>query len=141
MKRTTLSAQTASRPAIAEALAPTGHPHPLLTEQPRRHPDTEQPFAATQRAIAGAVNEALAGLVDHPRDLAEQLHAAVDDASAQHLARPDVGDMQLDEARSSEAISTAWEAMDRALALSTDRASTVRALRNVLNMAIAEAGA
>ncbi|WP_327430940.1 hypothetical protein [Streptomyces sp. NBC_01236] len=131
---------TPAKNAIATALEATGHPHPLLADEARRHPDTEQPLTASQRAIAEAVNEALAGLTTHPRDVAEQLHRAVDDASAQHLARPDVGDMQLDEARSSEALSTAWEAMDRALALSTDRALTARALRNVLNMAIAEAG-
>ncbi|MGW1363514.1 hypothetical protein ACWCQP_39620 [Streptomyces chartreusis] len=140
MKRTTLGRPDASSPAIAAALAPTGHPHPLLAEQAREHPTTHTPAEAAAIA-AQTVAASLAGLTTNPRNVAELLHVAIDDAQAEHLARPEVGGFPLDEARGYEAFSTAMEAMTRALALTADRRSTARALRNALAMAIDEAGA
>ncbi|MCZ4516726.1 hypothetical protein O3Q52_53240, partial [Streptomyces sp. ActVer] len=99
----------------------------------------ENAVAAASDAIRAAVTMALAGLTTQPRDVARQLHEAIDDAQAEHLALPTVGGMSLEEAESSEAVSTAWEAMARALASSADRDLTVGALRGALRMAVEEA--
>ncbi|MFD9445916.1 hypothetical protein ACFWBR_35020 [Streptomyces sp. NPDC060006] len=91
-------------------------------------------------AIAEAQRLRLAGLITNPHDFAEQLHEAIDDAQAEHLARPDVGGFSADEARGHEAFSTAWEAMRRTLDLSKDPAGTARSLRTVLDRLASEAG-
>jgi hypothetical protein len=91
--------------------------------------------------IADVVRASLAGLTTNPRDVAESLHTAIDDAQAEHLARPDVGGFPLDEARALEAFSTAMYATVRALALTKDVRHTARALRNMIAMCIDEAGA
>lgn len=101
----------------------------------------ENAVAAATDAIRAAVTMALAGLTTNPRDVANQLHQAIDDAQAEHLAKPTVGDMSLEEAESAEAVSTAWEAMARALAASSDPGLTARALRGALRMVIDEARA
>ncbi|GGV83885.1 hypothetical protein GCM10010294_60960 [Streptomyces griseoloalbus] len=140
MKRTTLRGQDASSPAIASALEPTGRPHPLIPEQPRQHPVPSTTEVATA-LITKAVSERLTGLTTHPRDIAEQLHQAVDDASAEHLARPDVGGFPIEEARGHEAFSTAGYAIRRALDLSANPRETAAALRTMLDMLAHEAGA
>jgi hypothetical protein len=95
-------------------------------------------ITAAVDTITTTVTTALAGLTTNPRDVAERLHHAVDDAQAEHLAR--VGDMPYDTAVKSEAFSTATEAVTRALELSADRKGTAEALRCMLDMVIREAG-
>jgi hypothetical protein len=92
-------------------------------------------------AITMAVTTALAGLTTHPRDVAERLHTAVDDAQAEHLAHPTVGDMSLGRAEAAEAFSTATYAMERALSLSMDPKGTASGLRTRLGMFIDEQAA
>ncbi|CAL9514701.1 hypothetical protein [Streptomyces sp. enrichment culture] len=123
---------TTAQNAIASALEPTGRPHPLIPEQPRQHPVPST--AEVAALVTRAVSERLTGLTTHPRDVAEHLHQAVDDASAEHLARPDVGGFPLEEARGHEAFSTAGHAMQRALSLSANPRETAAALRTMLDM-------
>jgi hypothetical protein len=97
-------------------------------------PPAERATIAAETAITSAMTTALAGLTTNPRDVADRLHTAIDDAQAEHLARPEVGDFTPHQARSSEAFSTATYAMARALTLAPDPASTAQALRVALNM-------
>ncbi|MFJ4829887.1 hypothetical protein ACIP79_08225 [Streptomyces sp. NPDC088747] len=128
---------------LADSLKHGTDPQVVKSEVPRvvARLRTESAVAAAEDAITKAVAASLAGLTTHPRDRAEQLHRAIDDVSAEHLARPDVGDMPLKEAQGAEAFSTAIEAMERALSLSDSPARTRRALRNWVDMMAAEAGA
>ncbi|WP_338907082.1 hypothetical protein [Streptomyces nigra] len=54
--------QTASTPALAAALAPTGHPHPLLTEQAREHTDP----VLTPAQSTPALNDGLGAWITAP---------------------------------------------------------------------------
>lgn len=99
----------------------------------------EHTIATAVDAITEAVTGALAGLTTNPRDVAERLHTAIDDAQAEHLAH--VGDMSLERAEAAEAFSTATYAMARALSLSPDPAGTALGLRTALRMSIDEARA
>lgn len=99
----------------------------------------ENAISTAVDAITAAMTTALAGLTTNPRDVADRLHAAIDDAQAEHRAQPTVGDMSLEAAESAEAFSTASEAMARALASSPDPERTARGLRHALRMAIDEA--
>lgn len=97
--------------------------------------------ARAEAAIAEAMRLRLTGLTTNPRDTAEQLHQAIDDAQAEHLARPDVGGFPIEQARGLEAFSTAHKAMERALRLSDDPAETARGLRWLLGELTREARA
>lgn len=97
------------------------------------------PVQVAEAAVRRAVRAEVDGLTTHPRDAAEHLHTAIDDESAGHLARPEVGGFPLDEARALEAFSTAMYATVRALALTKDVRHTAEALRSMLNICIDEA--
>jgi hypothetical protein len=97
----------------------------------------ENAVSAATDAIRAAVTMSLAGLTTNPRDVAEQLHQAIEDAQAVHLAR--VGGVSLEEAEAAEAFSTADSAMARALRLSLEPEGTAQGLRTALRMAIDEA--
>ncbi|MEH0627877.1 hypothetical protein [Streptomyces stelliscabiei] len=99
----------------------------------------ENAISTAVDAITAAMTTGLAGLTTNPREVADRLHTAIDDAQAEHRARPTVGDMSLEAAESAEAVSTASEAMARALASSPDPERTARGLRHALRMAIDEA--
>ncbi|MFI6662527.1 hypothetical protein ACIBL8_44280 [Streptomyces sp. NPDC050523] len=109
-------------------------------DEAREHTEQATPEGAAE-AAAQAVTASVAGLTTNPRHVADMLHDAIDDAQAQHLARPEVGGFPIDRARSAEAFSTAGHAMERALKLSDDPAGTAHALRMVLDMVAREAGA
>lgn len=98
----------------------------------------ERAAVAAEAAVTTTVTTALAGLTTNPRDVAERLHTAIDDAQAVHLAGLGVDP---EEAKSSEAFGTAVYAMVRAVDLAADPKSTARALRSALRMVIDEAGA
>lgn len=102
-----------------------------------RHDTRATPADLATKYARRAVNAELNGLNTHPRTTADQLHRAIDDESAQHLAK--VGGHNIRKARASEAFSTANRAMEDALAFSEDRAATVRALQAALDMLAAEA--
>lgn len=125
---------------MADSLKHGTDPQAIRAEVPRvvGKLRIETAIAAATDAITTAVTTALAGLTTNPRDVAERLHRAVDDAQAEHLAR--VGDMPYDQAAKSEAFATTTEAAVRALELSTDRKGTAEALRCMLDMVIREAG-
>ncbi|MGW0630142.1 hypothetical protein [Streptomyces sp. NPDC002758] len=150
--------------ADADRLADDGardHAEPQLTDAPdedpgkaariERHVDRimgalREPVQAelVQRAKAAirvAQRARLAGLTTNPHDVADELHQAIEDEQAEHLARPDVGGMPLDKARANEAFNAAHYAMERALSLSSDREQTVLGLRTVLDLLAREAGA
>lgn len=81
MKRTTLSQTTASSPAIAAALAPTGHPHPLLTEQAREHAEpssSPRTWAYTRRGDNAQVTVTCPSWceLDHRADLERPIDPA-----------------------------------------------------------------
>jgi hypothetical protein len=97
--------------------------------------------ARAEAAIVEAMRLRLDGITTNPRDTAEQLHQAIDNAQAEHLARPDVGGFPIEQARSSEAFSTAHAAMERALRLSDDPAATAQSLRWILGELLREARA
>ncbi|QIY95869.1 hypothetical protein HEP87_19820 [Streptomyces sp. S1D4-11] len=124
---------------LADSLKHGADPKAIRAEVPRvvERLRIERTIAAASDAITTAVTTALAGLTTHPRDFAERLHTAVDDAQAEHLAH--VGDMSLERAESAEAFSTATYAMARALNLSPDPEGTAQGLRNALRMVIDEA--
>ncbi|MFF1743881.1 hypothetical protein [Streptomyces mirabilis] len=125
---------------LADRLKRGADPQAIRGEVPRvvERLRIERTIAAAADAITAAVTTALAGLTTHPRDVAERLHTAIDDAQAEHLAH--VGDMSLERAASAEAFSTATYAMAQALSLSPDREGTAQGLRNALRMVIDEAG-
>lgn len=127
---------------MADSLKRGADPQAIRDEVPRvvERLRIERTIAAAADAIITAVTTALAGLTTHPRDVAERLHTAIDNASAEHLAHPTVGDMSLGRAESAEAFSTATYAMAQALNLSPDPEGTTQGLRNALRMAIDEAG-
>lgn len=126
---------------MADRLKRGADPQAIRDEVPRvvERLRVERTIAAAADAITTAVTTALAGLTTHPRDVAERLHAAVDDAQAEHLAH--VGDMSLERAAAAEAFSTATYAMARALSLSADPAGTALGLRTALRMVVDEASA
>ncbi|MEV4863102.1 hypothetical protein [Streptomyces ossamyceticus] len=97
--------------------------------------------ARAEAAIAEAMRLRLDGLTTNPRDTAEQLIRAVEDAQAEHLARPEVGGFPMEQARGSEAFGTAHAAMERALRLSDDPAGTAQSLRWILGELLREARA
>ncbi|MGW0417494.1 hypothetical protein [Streptomyces sp. NPDC003015] len=99
------------------------------------------PVEAAEQAIGRAVLGSLAGLATNPHDVADRLTAAIENAQAEHLARPEVGGFPVGEAQGHEAFHTAVVAMARALALSGNRTLTADGLRASLDMAIAEARA
>jgi hypothetical protein len=124
--------------ARREAAAQHPHEDVLLAGQAREH---VEPVQAAEGAIRTALRARLAGLTTNPRDLADQLHTAIEGAQAEHLARPEVGGFALDEARGHEAFGTAVSAMARALEFSANPKSTAEGLRSALAMVIREAGA
>lgn len=126
---------------MADALKRGADPKAIRDEVPRvvRRLRIERAILAAEHAITAAVTGSLAGLTTNPRDVAERLHQAIDEAQAEHLAR--VGHMSLERAESAEAFSTANSAMARALSLSVDTEGTGQGLRNALRMAIDEARA
>ncbi|MCX4557962.1 hypothetical protein OHA02_17340 [Streptomyces phaeochromogenes] len=126
---------------MADALKRGADPKAVRDDVPRvvGRMRIERTISEATDAIRAAMTSALDGLTTNPRDVAERLQLAVEDAQAEHLAR--VGDMSLDKAESAEAFSTASSAMARALSLSPDPAGTARGLGNALRMAIAEARA
>lgn len=102
-----------------------------------RHDTRATPADLATKYARRAVDAELNGLDTHPRTTADQLHRAIDDESARHLAK--VGGHSIRNARAVEAFSTANRAMEDALAFSEDRAATVRALQAALDMLAAEA--
>ncbi|MCZ4516731.1 hypothetical protein O3Q52_53265, partial [Streptomyces sp. ActVer] len=126
---------------MADALKRGADPQAIRDDVPRvvGRMRIERTISEATDAIRAAMTAALAGLTTNPRDVAERLQLAAEDAQAEHLAR--VGRMSLDKAESAEAFSTASSAMARALSLSPDPAGTARGLRNALRMAIDEARA
>lgn len=102
-----------------------------------RHDTRATPADLATKYARRAVDAELNGLDTHPRTTADQLHRAIDDESARHLAK--VGGHSIRDARAVEAFSTANRAMEDALAFSEDRAATVRALQAALDMLAAEA--
>lgn len=99
------------------------------------------PVEVAEQAIGRAVLGSLAGLTTNPHDVADRLTTAIENAQAEHLARPEVGGFPLSEAQGHEAFHTAVVAMARSLALSANRTLTADGLRSALDMAIAEARA
>lgn len=126
---------------LADSLKQGGDPAAVRADVPRvaEKIRIETTIATAVDAITTAVTGALAGLTTNPRDIAERLHEAIDDAQAEHLAQ--VGDMPIDQALKSEAFATATEAAVRTLELSTDRKGTAESLRCMLDMVICEAAA
>ncbi|KUN95384.1 hypothetical protein [Streptomyces caeruleatus] len=120
--------QAASSPAIAAALAPTGHPHPLLAEQAREHPEPVTSMERAETAIRAALRDQLAGTTTNFHGASDQLAEVLIDEQARHLARPEVGGFPLEECRGYEAFSLAASAMSRALALSHDPKRTYQTL-------------
>lgn len=98
----------------------------------------ENAISTAVDAITAAMTTALAGLTTNPHDVAERLHMAIEDAQAEHLAKPTVGDMSLEEAEAAEAFSTAHYALERALRLSADVEGTARSLQWLLREVIRE---
>ncbi|MFE2020132.1 hypothetical protein ACFW9O_19065 [Streptomyces sp. NPDC059499] len=97
-----------------------------------RHDTKATPAETATKFIRKAVSAELDGIDTHPRTTADQLHRAIDDESARHLAK--VGGHSIREARAAEAFSTAARAMEDALEFSEDREGTVLALRTALEM-------
>ena len=99
------------------------------------------PVQQAEAAIRTAMRARLDGLTTNPHGDGDHLVDVIVDEQARHLAKPDVGGFPLEKARAAEAFSLTHSAMNRALALSSDPAETVRSLRAMLNMLAREVGA
>ncbi len=157
-------AQTADR--MREALAPTQHPHPLLTAEEaavrsadryiaanhphvaalladgaREHTEPATIMQRAETAIRAALREQLDGTTTNFHGASDQLAEVLIDEQARHLARPEVGGFPLEEARGYEAFSLAASAMNRALAMSSNPKSTYQTLCILLAELAEEVGA
>jgi hypothetical protein len=92
---------------------------------------------AVERLAMDAVSASLAGLRTNPRDVAQRLHRAVDNAQGWHLAG--VGDHSEAAAYADARFSTAVDAMADAISASAVPARMADSLRSALDMVIGEA--
>jgi hypothetical protein len=87
--------------------------------------------------VVKAVTASLAGLQTNPRDVAERLHRAIDNAQGWHLA--EVGDHCEAQAYADSRLGTAITAMADAMGAAFNPRRMETALRNALDMVIEEA--